>query len=210
MEKPAVVAHPIESLLQHRWSPRVFASKSVEREVLLRLFEAARWAPSSYNEQPWRYIVATQENPERLKEAQSVLSPGNAWATKAPVLICSVAQLAFARSDKPNRHAFHDVGAASENLLLQATALGLLGHQMAGFDVEKARVVFQIPEGYEPVAMMAVGYPGPLESLTEEQRAHEERPRVRRPVQEFVFDGRFGDPIEHSNASSSTAQGGGA
>ena len=210
MEKPAHVAHPIEQLLQRRWSPRAFAPKPVEREVLLRLFEAARWAPSSYNEQSWRYIVVTQENPEQLKEAQGVLSSGNAWATKAPVLICSVAQLAFARSDKPNRHAFHDVGAASENLLLQATALGLFGHQMAGFDVEKARVVFQVPEGYEPVAMMALGYPAELESLTEEQRAHEERPRARRPIQDFVFDGRFGNPIGHSKALDSTAQGGGA
>ena len=198
MEKPAPTAHPIEPLLQRRWSPRAFASRSVEGEVLLKLFEAARWAPSSYNEQPWRYIVTTQENPERLKEAQSVLSPGNAWAATAPVLICTVAQLAFARNSKPNRHAFHDVGAASENLLLQATALGLFGHQMAGFDVEKARVVFQIPDGYDPVAMMALGYPAAMESLTEEQRANEARPRTRRPIEEFIFDGRFGTPMRQS------------
>ena len=195
MEKPAPTAHPIEPLLQRRWSPRAFASKPVERDVLFKLFEAARWAPSSFNEQPWRYIVATQENPEWLQEVQSALSPGNAWATKAPVLICTVAQLAFAKKPKPNRHAFHDVGAASENLLLQAVALGLFGHQMAGFDVEKARAVFQIPEGYDPVAMMALGYPAVLESLTEEQRANEARPRVRRPIEEFVFHGRFGNPL---------------
>src|SRR3990172_13239200 len=119
MEKPAPVARPIEQLLQRRWSPRAFSDKPVEREALLRIFEAARWAPSSYNEQPWRYVVVTRENPDRLKEAQSVLSPGNAWASKAPVLICTIAQLAFAKNGKPNRHAFHDVGAASENLLLQ-------------------------------------------------------------------------------------------
>ncbi len=195
MEKPAPTSHPIESLLQRRWSPRTFASKPVERNIMLRLFEAARWAPSSYNEQPWRYILATQENPERLQEARSVLSPGNAWATRAPVLVCTVAQLAFARNAKPNRHAFHDVGAASENLLLQATALGLFGHQMAGFDVEKARAVFQIPEGYDPVAMMALGYPAELEPLTEEQRTYEMRPRVRRPIEEFVFGGHFGHSI---------------
>ena len=198
MEKPAPTAHPIEPLLQRRWSPRAFGSKPVEREVLVRLFEAARWVPSSFNEQPWRYIVVTQENPEWLQEAQSVLSPGNAWAAKAPVLICSVAQLAFAKNAKPNRHAFHDVGAASENLLLQAVALGLFGHQMAGFDVEKARVVFQIPEGYDPVAMMALGYSADLESLTEAQRANEARPRVRRPIEEFVFQGRFGNPMGHA------------
>ncbi len=200
MEKPAVVAHPIESLLQRRWSPRTFASRPVERKILLRLFEAARWAPSSFNEQPWRYVLATQEDPERLQEAQSVLSPGNAWATKAPVLVCTVAQLTFARNAKPNRHAFHDVGAASENLLLQATAVGLFGHQMAGFDVEKARVVFQVPEGYEPVAMMALGYPAALETLTEEQRTYEQRARVRHPIEKFVFDGRFGNAIENNTA----------
>ena len=195
MKTPAPTAHPIEPLLQRRWSPRAFAAKPVERNVLLRLFEAARWAPSSYNEQPWRYILATHEDPERLNEAQSVLSSGNAWARKAPVLVCSVAHLAFARNGRPNRHALHDVGAASENLLLQATALGLFGHQMAGFDVEKARAVFRIPDGYEPVAMMALGYPAALETLTEEEKAHEERPRARRPIDEFVFDGRFGNPI---------------
>ena len=198
MEKPAPVAHPIEPLLQRRWSPRAFAPKPVERQVLLRLFEAARWAPSSYNEQPWRYIVVTHENLERLKEAHSVLAPGNAWATKAPVLVCTVAQLTFARNGRPNRHAFHDVGAASQNLLLQATALGLFGHQMAGFDVQKARAVFQVPEGYEPVAMMALGYPAALETLTEEQRAREQLPRVRRPIEECVFDGRFGTPLERT------------
>jgi len=196
MEKPAPVAHPIEPLLQRRWSPKAYASKPVARAVLLSLFEAARWAPSSFNEQPWRYIVVTQESPERLKEAQSVLSPGNAWATTAPVLICSVAQLALARNNKPNRHAFHDVGAASENLLLQAVALGLFAHQMAGFDVEKARAVFQIPEGYEPVAMIALGYLTAPEMLTEEQRAQAQAPRVRRPIEECVFDGRFGAPLE--------------
>ena len=195
MEKPAPTVHPIEPLLQRRWSPRTFAPKPVERDALLRLFEAARWAPSSYNEQSWRYIVVTQENPERLKEAQSVLAPGNAWACKAPVLICSVAHLTFARNGRPNRHALHDVGAASENLVLQATALGLFGHQMAGFDVEKARAVFQVPEGYEPVAMMALGYPVALETLTEEEKAYEQRPRVRRPIEGFVFDGRFGNSM---------------
>ncbi len=197
MEKPAPVVRPIEPLLQRRWSPRAFSDKPVEREALLRLFEAARWCPSSYNEQPWRYVVVTRENPDRLKEAQSVLSPGNAWATKAPVLICTIAQLTFAKNAKPNRHAFHDVGAASENLLLQATALGLFGHQMAGFDPEKARVVFQVPEGYEPAAMMALGYPADLGSLTEEERAYEQRPRVRRPIEEFVFENRFGNSIEN-------------
>jgi len=195
MEKPAATAHSIEPLIRRRWSPRAFGPTAIERRVLARLFEAARWAPSSYNEQPWRYVVVTAEDPERLTEAQSVLSPGNAWARGAPVLICTIAQLTFARNAKPNRHAFHDVGAASATLLLQATALGLFGHQMAGFDVEKARVVFEVPEGHEPVAMMALGYPASQESLTQEQRAHEARPRVRRPIEEFVFEGRFGNRI---------------
>ena len=206
MEKPAPMAYPIEALLQRRWSPRALSAKPVGRDVLARLFEAARWAPSSFNEQPWRYIVVTRETAERLAEAHAVLTPGNAWATNAPVLVCTVAQLAFSKNGKPNRHAFHDVGAASENLLLQAVALGLFGHQMAGFDAEKTRIVFRIPEGYEPVAMMALGYPAEAESLTEEQQAHEKRPRVRRGIEEFVFDGRFGNPMWDSTGEGTVPQ----
>ncbi len=194
MEKPASVDHPIAEVLRRRWSPRAFASEVVERAKLLQLFEAARWAPSSNNEQPWRYVIATADEPELLTAAQSVLSPGNVWATKAPILVCVIARTTWIKDNTPNRHGIYDTGQATGHLLVQATALGLFCHQMAGFDVEKARTVFQVPEGHEPVAMMAIGAYGDPAVLEERRRQQEFAPRARRPVPEFVFAGRFGVP----------------
>jgi nitroreductase len=165
----------------------------VDAATLLSLLEAARWAPSSFNEQPWSFIVGTRDEPEVYNRLVSCLVEFNArWAARAPVLMLSVARLAFERNGDPNRHAFHDVGMAAENLMIQATALGLVVHQMAGFDVEKAREVFGIPQGYEPCAMIALGYLGDRESLPESLRQREEAPRVRKPISEFVFGARWG------------------
>lgn len=176
----------VHELIRARWSPRAVSSKPVEREKLLAILEAARWAPSSYNEQPWRFVVATSEDSEGLKVAQSVLVKGNAWAREAPVLICVVAKMTFSHNDKPNAHAWHDTGAASENMFLEAFHQGLVMHQMAGFYADKAREVFQIPDGFEPVAMVAVGYyDGP-------QNAE----RVRKPLEEIVFRNRFGQALQ--------------
>lgn len=195
MEKPAETDHPIHDLLRRRWSPRAFADRAIETEKLLRLLEAARWAPSSYNEQPWAFIVATKDQPEAFDRLAGCLVEFNArWARAAPMLALSVAKLQFERNGKPNRHAMHDVGLAAENLVLQATAEGLAVHQMAGFDVEKARRDLALPEGYEPVAMMAVGYPGPPDSLSDALRQRELAPRTRRPLAEFVFSGTWGQP----------------
>ena len=194
MEKLAPTDHPIEEILRRRWSPRAFAPVVVERAKLLQLFEAARWAPSSNNEQPWRYIIATADDPELLDAARSVLNPSNAWATKVPILVCVVARTTWAKNNEPNRHGIYDTGQATGHLLVQATALGLFCHQMAGFDVEKARTVFQIPEGHEPVSMMAIGSYGDQAILEERRRQQEVAPRARRPVSEFVFAGRFGVP----------------
>jgi len=141
MEKPADAQHPIHDLFKRRWSPRAFSDQPVESEKLHMLFEAARWAPSSNNEQPWRFIVAIKDNETEWTRLLACLVEGNRkWAYRAPVLILSVASLNFQDDSTPNRHAFHDTGMAVENLVLQATALGLAAHQMAGFDVEKARV----------------------------------------------------------------------
>ncbi len=193
IEKLAETKHPIHDLLRRRWSPRAFADRAVEPEKLRILLEAARWAPSSFNEQPWSFIVATHENRVEYERLLSCLVEGNQrWAKTAPVLMLSVAKLAFERTGKPNRHAFHDVGLAVENLVIQATALGLIVHQMAGFDVEKAREQFQIPEGVEPVAAIALGYPGDLENLPEPLRERERAPRTRKPLEEFVFSGHWG------------------
>jgi nitroreductase len=194
MEKPAPVNRPIEDVLRKRWSPRAFAPKVVEREKLLRTFEAARWAPSSNNEQPWRYVIATADDPGLLDAARGVLSPANAWATKIPILVCIIARTTWTKDGTPNRHGIYDTGQATGHLLVQATALGLFCHQMAGFDVEKARQVFAVPEGHEPVAMMAIGYYGDASTLEERRRQQEVAPRTRRPIAEFVFSGRFGVP----------------
>jgi nitroreductase len=191
-EKPASADHPILDLLARRWSTRAFSDRSVDRETLASLFEAARWAPSSGNGQPWSYLVATKDDPAEHQRLASVLVPGNAWAHKAPVLAISVATIH--RADKPNRTAHHDLGLASENLVIQAVSMGLAVHMMAGFHIDMAREVFDIPETHDPLAMMAIGYPGDPASLSEELRAKDLAPRQRKPSREFVFRGKFGQP----------------
>ncbi len=194
MEKLAKTTFPIHDLLARRRSPRAFSGRPVELEKLRSLLEAARWAPSSFNEQPWAYLVATREDPGEHARLLSVLVEGNvAWAQRAPILMLSIAKLIFERSGKPNRHAFHDVGMASASLVFQATALGLVVHQMAGFSVEKARELYSIPEGWEPVAAIAVGYQGEPDSLPEPIRQKELAPRTRKPLDQFVFTGRWGE-----------------
>ena len=166
MEKAASADYPIEEILRQRWSPRAFSDRNVEAKKLLSLFEAARWAPSSFNEQPWSFIVATHDSKAEFERLLNCLIPGNiAWAQNAGVLLLSIAKLHFTRDGKPNRHAFHDVGLAVGNLILQATALGLSVHQMAGFDVERARQTFGLPNGYEPVGGIALGYAAGVETL---------------------------------------------
>lgn len=186
-------AYPIHELLQRRWSPRAFADRPVEPEKLLRVLEAARWAASCFNEQPWRYFVATKEDRAGYDKLLGCLVEKNRlWASSAPVLLLSVASLNFAHNNKANRHAFHDVGAASASLVLEATALGLYVHQMAGFDVAKARTEFAVPDGFEPVAAIALGYLGDPAQLPDDLRQREVTPNGRRPLAEFVFAGTWG------------------
>jgi nitroreductase len=192
-EKPAPADYPIETLLARRWSTRSFLDRPVEPEALRRLFEAARWAPSSGNGQPWSFLVARREHPAEFEKIAATLSPGNAWARRAAVLAISVAALDRAPG-RPNRHALHDVGLASENLALQGAAMGLAVHMMAGFDPDKARATFEIPERYEPLTAFAIGYPGDPHSLPEDLRAKDLAPRQRRPIREWVFEGKFGRP----------------
>ena len=193
MEKPAPADHPIFDLLARRWSTRAFSDRPVAREVLASLFEAARWAPSSGNGQPWSFLVATKEDAAEFDRLASVLVPGNAWARKVPVLALSIAALDRAPG-KPNRHAYHDVGLATENLVIQAVSMGLAVHMMAGFNADMAREVFEIPARHDPVAMIAIGYPGDPGSLPEDLRQKDLAPRQRKPVREFVFSGKFGQP----------------
>jgi nitroreductase len=189
-EKRAPADHPIFDLLARRWSTRAFSGRSVDRETLVSLFEAARWAPSSGNGQPWSYLVATNDNVAEHERMASVLTPGNVWARKAPVLALSVATVH--RADKPVRTAHHDLGLANENLVIQAVSMGLAVHMMAGFHIDMAREAFEIPTNHDPLAMLAIGYPGDPESLPEELRAKDLASRQRRPIREFVFGGKFG------------------
>ena len=193
MQKPALVEFSIHDLIRQRWSPRAFADKRVAPEVLCSLFEAARWAPSSNNEQPWSYIVAMKDDLENFSKVLSVLVEFNAgWAKSAAVLMLAVARLTFQKNDTPNRNAFYDTGAATALLTLEATSRGLFVHQMAGFDHAKAKLVFEIPADCEPVAAMAVGYPGDPESLPQKLRDREVAPRSRKPLSEFVMSGHWG------------------
>ena len=194
MDKPAPVDHPIEEILKRRWSPRAFSDRIVERDKLQRMFEAARWAASSFNEQPWSFIVATKEKPDEYAALLSCLTEKNQrWARRAPVLMISVAKLNFEKNGKPNRHAFHDVGMAVSNLIVQATALGLYVHQMAGFSVETVRETYGVPEGFEPVAAIAVGYPDDPNVLAEQFRQQEVGPRQRKPISSFIFEAKWGE-----------------
>jgi nitroreductase len=197
MEKPADTASPIHDLLRRRWSPRAFSEKPVEAETLSSLFEAARWAPSSFNEQPWSFVIATKDDEAGYRRLFDCLLEGNKrWAFRAPVLALSVARLTFEEDGRPNRHAFHDTGMAVFSLVLEATALDLIVHQMAGYDVEKARKDLEIPEGHDPVAMMAIGYPGDPAELPERLRERELKPRERKPMSEFVFEGVWGQKTD--------------
>ena len=195
MEKLAPAEHPIQYLLRRRWSPRAFSNQEVAKGTLLSLLEAARWAPSSFNEQPWSFLVATKENPEEFQKLLGCLVEFNqSWAKTAPVLMISVAKLSFEESGKPNRHAFHDVGLAVENMVIQATDAGIFVHQMAGFDVDKTRATFGIPATHEPVAAIALGYAGDPEVLDEKTRQRESAARERKALSSFVFTGKWEAP----------------
>ncbi|HLZ12105.1 MAG TPA: nitroreductase family protein [Candidatus Acidoferrum sp.] len=197
MSNPAPVEFPVNELIQNRWSPRAFSEKPVPHDVLRSLFEAARWAPSSNNEQPWAYIVATKDDTENFEKSLGALVEFNAnWAKKAPVLVIAVAELAFARNNAPNRNAQYDVGAASLQLSLEATARGLVVHQMAGFDPDTAREAYGIAQGWEPIAAMAIGYPGDVSSLPEPLQSRERAARSRKPIREFVMSGQWGHTAE--------------
>jgi nitroreductase len=193
VEKPADAQYPIHDLIKRRWSPRAFSDRVIEHGTLRSLLEAARWAPSSNNEQPWNFIVATKDDQAEFSRLLSCLVEGNSlWAQHAPVLMVSVARMSFEDDGKPNRHAFHDVGQAVANLIVQATALGLMVHQMAGFHPDKVRELYGVPKEFEPVAAIALGYPGDPKSLPDKLRTRELAPRERKHIAEFVFTGRWG------------------
>ena len=197
MDKPALTELPLLEPIGKRWSPRAFAERPVEDEKLCLLFEAARWTASSRNEQPWRYLVARRQDAAAFARMLDCLVPSNQdWAQRAGALILTVAKLAFDYKQLPNLHAYHDVGQASAAMAIQATALGLFIHQMAGFEPARAIETYGIPEGFYPVSAIAVGYPGDPALLSEKQQAWELAPRKRRPLVEIVFADSWGSSAE--------------
>jgi nitroreductase len=191
--KKAATDYPINHLLAERWSPYAFDSRAVPESDLHSLFEAARWAPSSYNEQPWSFIVATKADPAEFARVLSCLVEGNqAWAKDVPVLALGIVRLTFARNNQPNRAAVHDLGLAAANLVIEATARGLVVHQMIGIVPEKAREVYQIPEHSEAWTALAIGYKGDSAKLPDAIKQRDLSPRTRKPLSEFVFTGKWG------------------
>jgi nitroreductase len=186
--KHAPAVDGVLPVLHQRWSPRSFASRDVAPADLAKVFEAARWAASSFNEQPWRFLVGVHGSEAYTKIFNSLGEFNQAWAKSAPVLILGTARTRFSHNDTPNRVALYDLGAASSYLTLQAAALGLATHQMAGFDPDAARKAFGIPDVYELGAVIALGYQGEPAALGNEQIvAQEVAPRTRKPLKEFVF-----------------------
>ena len=191
--KHAIPDHPVHDLLARRWSPYAFADRPVSEDDLRSLFEAARWAASSYNEQPWSYIVATKANPAEFEWLCSCLVEANqVWASAAPVLAIGCTSLYFARNGKPNAAAVHDLGLASASLTCEATARGLFVHQMIGILPDRARELHRIPEGVQPLTGLAIGYAADPEALPEKYRERDLAPRARNPLSGFVFGGAWG------------------
>ena len=194
-DKKASIDYPIHELLAERWSPYGFEDRPVAQADLRSLFEAARWAASSYNEQPWSYFVATKENPEEFARLLSCLVEANQeWAKAAPVLVLGVVSLKFSRNNKDNRAAVHDLGLAAGNLVVEATSRGLCVHQMIGILPDKAREVYQIPEHYEAWTAMAIGYKADPAKLPDALKERDLTPRQRKPLSQFVFTGKWGQP----------------
>lgn len=198
MQKPAITQVPIDPILANRWSGRAYdASKSVSKEQIIAMLEAARWAPSCFGDQPWRFVVWDKQTDNKSwQKAFDCLAPANqAWVKDTPVLMLVCADTLFNHNQKPNRWGQYDTGAAAENICLQAASMGLMAHQMGGFDSDKAREAFAIPEQYIPMAMLCVGYAADISTVTGDALDRETAARTRRPLSELFFDGNWGNPI---------------
>lgn len=195
VEKQAVTDPAIQPVLARRWSPYALSDRAVPEEDLRALLEAARWAPSSYNEQPWRYMLARRSDGEGFARMLSCLVEGNqAWAANAPVLMIGVAMLNFSRNGKPNKAAHHDLGLAAGNICAEATARGLYVHQMIGIVPERVRELYAVPEDAEPLTALAIGYLGGGGNLSEALRDRDRAPRTRNPVESFVYENSWSTP----------------
>jgi len=191
--KQATPDYPVNDLIAKRWSPYAFSDRAVSETDLRSIFEGARWAASSYNEQPWSYIAALKSNAKEFERLLACLvEPNQVWAQAAPVLALGCTSLNFVKNGKPNAAAIHDLGLASGSLTFEATARGLYVHQMIGILPDKAREVYQIPEGVQPLTGLAIGYPADPNTLPESLRPRDLAPRTRKPQAEFVYGGKWG------------------
>ena len=198
MKKPAITQVPIDSTLAERWSGRAYdPDKVVSRDQVIALLEAARWAPSCFGDQPWRFIVWDKKvNPDAWAKAFDCIVPGNqSWAKDSQLLFLIISDSLFGHNQQPNRWAQYDTGAAAENLCLQAASMGLMAHQMGGFDSAKARVGFGVPEQYTLMAMLSVGYPADQGTLSGEVLEREVAPRKRKELGELFFTEHWGNPV---------------
>ena len=188
----------IHNLISERKSIRAFSDKEISDEALITLMEAARWAPSSMNEQPWRFIVVRKENTEAFQKMIQCLNDSNKiWAQHASILLLTVANNTITTLNKPNAYAWHDIGLAIGNLSLQAISMDIFLHQMGGFKSEEAKKLFNIPNGFDPVSVIALGYQGNAEALPSPLRERELKQRERKPLSEIVYSNTFGeiDPL---------------
>ncbi len=192
MIKKANTIHKVIELIKNRWSPRSFSDKDIDQESINSLFEAASWAASAFNEQPWRFIYATKNNNEVYNKIMETLVEWNQnWAKSAPLLILNIAKLNFTHNNEPNRTALYDLGQAIGQLGLQASSMDLFVHQMSGFDQEKAAKDFSISHEYTAVSVLAVGYLGKAEDLDEDLKKMELSTRERNSMDSYVFEGDF-------------------
>lgn len=178
---------PVHKLLLSRWSPRSFSDKPVSDADLKSIFAAAAWAPNSYNEQPWRFLVGRKGDETYKKIFNALVAPNQAWAQSAPVLYCSFGKKTFTANGHPNPYGLHDTGAASALIALQAIELGLHTHGMGGFDKEALHAAFNVPSDFEAGACWALGYLGNPEDAPENYRAMETAPRSRKGLSQYVF-----------------------
>jgi len=181
----------IDPILNARYSPRAFSDRDLTDEEVTLLMEAARWAPSSHNEQPWRFLVTRRGQEGHAPLLSSLIPSNQSWAAKAPVLVLNMVMRDFAYNGKPNYHAWHDMGGALAQLTAQATSMGIGLHQLAGFHGEVARVAFNIPEHIELVSMLAVGFPGDPDTLEGHLRERELVHTTRKELNELVSFGAF-------------------
>jgi nitroreductase len=199
MQKTANTSVPINAMIANRWSPRAFdASKAVSHEQIIALLEAARWAPSCFGDEPWRFIVWDKNtDAASWQQAFDCLAPSNqTWVKNVPILMLVCADTLFGHNQKENRWAQYDTGAAAENLCLQASSMGLVAHQMGGFNADTARETFKIPAQITPMAMLAIGYEGDANDLPEELKTRELAARKRKPLGETFFAGAWGKPVK--------------